>query len=232
MGDFDLYHFLAVASVWVIPIVLAVTLHEAAHGWMASKLGDDTALRMGRVTFNPIKHIDLYGTIIMPAALLLLSGGQFMFGFAKPVPVNFARLRRPRLDMILVAAAGPGANILIAIVATSLMHGLQYLPVEMVDWVFQNLLNALKVNVILAMFNLLPLPPLDGGRIAVGLLPEPFSSQVARLEKVGFAILIFALFILPWIGGKIGLDLNVFTTLVLVPSQAVMELIVLITGIR
>jgi len=232
MMDFDPYQFLLVASVWVIPVILAVTLHEAAHGWVASKLGDDTALRMGRVTFNPIKHIDLFGTILMPAGLLLLSGGQFMFGFAKPVPVNFMRLRNPRRDMILVAAAGPGANLLIATTAALLLHVAHFVPESMIAWTAQNLINALQVNIILAVFNLLPLPPLDGGRIAVGLLPQPFSGMLARLERAGFGVLIFLLFILPWIGDKIGLDLNVLRILVLVPAQAVMDIIVTITGIK
>ena len=232
MMDFDPYQFLLIASVWVIPVILAVTLHEAAHGWVASKLGDDTALRMGRVTFNPIKHIDLFGTILMPAGLLLLSGGQFMFGFAKPVPVNFMRLRNPRRDMILVAAAGPGANLLIATTAALLLHVAHFVPESMIAWTAQNLINALQVNIILAVFNLLPLPPLDGGRIAVGLLPQPFSGMLARLERAGFGVLIFLLFILPWIGDKIGLDLNVLRVLVLVPAQAVMDIIVTITGIK
>jgi len=232
MMDFDPYQFLLIASVWVIPVILAVTLHEAAHGWVASKLGDDTALRMGRVTFNPIKHIDLFGTILMPAGLLLLSGGQFMFGFAKPVPVNFMRLRNPRRDMILVAAAGPGANLLIATTAALLLHVAHFVPESMIAWTAQNLINALQVNIILAVFNLLPLPPLDGGRIAVGLLPQPFSGMLARLERAGFGVLIFLLFILPWIGDKIGLDLNVLRILVLVPAQAVMDIIVTITGIK
>jgi len=232
MMDFDPYQFLLIASVWVIPVILAVTLHEAAHGWVASKLGDDTALRMGRVTFNPIKHIDLFGTILMPAGLLLLSSGQFMFGFAKPVPVNFMRLRHPRRDMILVAAAGPGANLLIATTAALLLHVAHFAPESMIAWTAQNLINALQVNIILAVFNLLPLPPLDGGRIAVGLLPQPFSGMLARLERAGFGVLIFLLFILPWIGDKIGLDLNVLRILVLVPSQAVMDIIVTITGIK
>jgi len=232
MMDFDPYQFLLIASVWVIPVILAVTLHEAAHGWVASKLGDDTALRMGRVTFNPIKHIDLFGTILMPAGLLLLSGGQFMFGFAKPVPVNFMRLRHPRRDMILVAAAGPGANLLIATTAALLLHVAHFAPESMIAWTAQNLINALQVNIILAVFNLLPLPPLDGGRIAVGLLPQPFSGMLARLERAGFGVLIFLLFILPWIGDKIGLDLNVLRILVLVPAQAVMDIIVTITGIK
>ena len=232
MMDFDPYQVMLIASVWVVPIILAVTLHEAAHGWVASKLGDDTALRMGRVTFNPLKHIDLFGTILMPAGLLLLSGGQFMFGFAKPVPVNFLRLRSPRRDMILVAAAGPGANILIAVASALLLHVAHYAPADAADWIVLNLINALKINVILAMFNLMPLPPLDGGRIAVGLLPQPFSGMLARLERAGFGILIFLLFILPWIGGKIGVDLNVLHILVLVPSQFVLDIIVTITGIK
>lgn len=232
MMDFDPYQLLSVASVWVVPIILAVTLHEAAHGWVASKLGDDTAKRLGRVTFNPFKHIDMFGTILMPAGLLLLSGGQFMFGFAKPVPVNFMALRNPRRDMVLVAFAGPGANLLIAIAAALLLHVAHYAPDSTVDWLAMNLVNALKVNVILAMFNLLPLPPLDGGRIAVGLLPQPFSGMVARLERAGFGILIFLLFILPWIGGKIGINLNVLSVLVLVPAQYVLDVIITVTGIR
>ncbi|MEG3617894.1 site-2 protease family protein [Magnetovibrio sp. PR-2] len=232
MMDFDFYQFLVVASVWVIPVLLAVTLHEAAHGWVASKLGDDTALRMGRVTFNPFKHIDLFGTILMPAGLLLVSGGQFMFGFAKPVPVNFYNLRSPRRDMVLVAAAGPGANLLIATVSALLLHVVAYIPETMTLWTAENLINLIKINVILAVFNLLPLPPLDGGRIAVGVLPQPFAGQLARLERAGFGILIFLLFILPWIGGKIGADLDFLSTVILVPSQWVMEAIVTITGIN
>jgi len=232
MMDFNPYQILVVASVWVVPVILAVTLHEAAHGWVASKLGDDTALRMGRVTFNPIKHIDLFGTILMPAGLLLLSGGQFMFGFAKPVPVNFFRLRNPRRDMILVAAAGPGTNILIATASALLLHVAHYMPGAMVEWTAQNLVHSLQINVILAVFNLLPLPPLDGGRIAVGLLPQPFSGMLARLERAGFGVLIFLLFILPWIGGKIGVDLNVLRYLILTPAEMVIDAIITVTGIK
>lgn len=225
MMDFDLSRFLVLASVWVIPVLLAVTLHEAAHGWVASKLGDDTAKRLGRVTFNPFKHIDPFGTIILPGGLLLLSGGQFMFGFAKPVPVNFFNLRSPRRDMILVAAAGPGVNFLLAVISALLLHVSIYAPVEVFEWLGLNLVNLLLVNVILGVFNLLPLPPLDGGRIAVGLLPQPFSGMLARLEKAGFGILIFLLFILPWIGGKIGVDLNVITFVVLEPAMAIIKAI-------
>ena len=219
------------ASIWVLPILLAVTMHEAAHGWVAWKLGDDTAKRAGRVTFNPISHIDLFGTIIMPVMLLLASGGQYMFGFAKPVPVNFMALKRPRRDMILVAAAGPGANIIIATISALLLHWAHLLPQISVDWAKANLLISININVILAVFNLLPLPPLDGGRIAVGILPQPFSGALSRLEKMGFVIIIFALFILPWIGDKIGADLNIIWWLVGVPAGYLTNAIAWIAGL-
>ncbi len=231
MGDIDFQSILTTASVWILPILLAVTLHEAAHGWVAWKLGDDTAKRAGRVTFNPISHIDLFGTVIMPVFLLLASGGKFMFGFAKPVPVNFMALRNPRRDMILVAAAGPGANIIIATISAILLNWAHFVPEPYVAWLASNLLISLNINVILAVFNLLPLPPLDGGRIAVGLLPQPFSGLLSRLEKTGFLIIIFALFILPWIGGKIGLDLNIIWWLVVDPANYIIDKIAWITGL-
>ncbi len=231
MGDTDFSAMMVTASVWVLPILLAVTLHEAAHGWVAWKLGDDTAKRAGRVTINPISHIDLFGTIIMPVMLLMASGGKYMFGFAKPVPVNFSALGRPRRDMILVAAAGPGANIIIATISAFLLNWAYLLPEPYVAWAASNLLISMNINVILAVFNLLPLPPLDGGRIAVGILPQPFSGLISRLEKMGFLIIIFALFILPWIGGKIGLDLNVIWWLVGVPAEHIISAIAWITGL-
>ncbi|MCK5444660.1 MAG: site-2 protease family protein [Rhodospirillaceae bacterium] len=231
MFDFDLESVLIKASVWVVPILLAVTFHEAAHGWVAWKLGDDTAKRMGRVTFNPFRHIDLFGTILMPVMLLLASGGKYMFGFAKPVPVNFMALRRPRRDMILVAAAGPATNILLAIISAWLLNWAYYLPQEYIGWIASNLLISMHINVILAIFNLMPLPPLDGGRIAVGLLPQPFSGLLSRLERSGFLIIIFALFILPWIGGKIGVDLNVLWWLVGGPAEVLVNAIAWLTGL-
>lgn len=213
-------------SIWTIPVLLAVTLHEAAHGWVASKLGDDTALRQGRVTFNPIRHIDLFGTVLLPAALLFLSGGRMMFGFAKPVPVNFARLRRPRRDMVLVAGAGPATNLGIAVVSAALFHALPLLAGEAREWAGLNLLNSVWINVILCVFNMLPLPPLDGGRVAVGLLPAPLALRLARLERVGILIILGVLFILPMIGGTLGLDLEVFSWLIGRPAQFLAGLIV------
>jgi Zn-dependent protease len=148
-------------------------------------LGDDTAWRLGRVTFNPLKHIDPVGTILLPGLLLFLHS-PFLFGYAKPVPVNFRALRNPRRDMVLVAAAGPSINIVLALVAALTFHLVGYLPDTVAQWLAENLRNALIINVVLAVFNLLPLPPLDGGRIAVGLLPslpQPMTSHFTRCAR-------------------------------------------------
>lgn len=218
-------------SVWALPLLLAITLHEAAHGFVAWKLGDDTALRMGRVTFNPFRHIDLFGTIIMPALMLLASGGRMMFGFAKPVPVNFARLRNARRDMVLVALAGPGVNIALAIVSALLFHTLHMMPEDFGIWSAHNLKNSIWINCLLAVFNMLPIPPLDGGRVAVGVLPMSLARPLARLERAGFIIIIAGIFLLPWLGGRMGLDLNIFRWLGGEPSAYVMDLILSVTGV-
>ena len=145
------------ATIWIIPVITAVTFHEAAHGFAAHLLGDDTAWRLGRVSFNPFKHIDPFGTILLPG-LLLMARSPFLFGYAKPVPVNFSALRWPRGGMILVAAAGPATNIVLAVVAALGFHLLGYLPVTAAQWLAANLKNALILNVVLAVFNLFPLP--------------------------------------------------------------------------
>lgn len=212
------------ASVWILPVLFAITFHEAAHGWVAWRLGDDTAKRLGRVTFNPFAHVDRFGTILLPAILLFLKA-PFLFGWAKPVPVNFGRLRRPRRDMILVAAAGPGMNIVLAILSAAALHLAFRAPAPVSEWLQINLINALQINVILAVFNMLPLPPLDGGRVLVGLLPASLAWRVARLEQAGMFILIGLIFILPMIGREIGLRLDIFTWLVGTPAQYIMRLI-------
>lgn len=208
---------LFLASIWVIPVLLAITMHEAAHGWAASKLGDDTAKNLGRVTFNPLAHIDLFGTIILPA--ILISAGGILFGWAKPVPVNFGRLGRPRRDMVLVAAAGPAINIGLAIVSALALHLLPFVGPTFGEWLGRNLLNSININLLLAIFNMMPLPPLDGGRVAVGILPRPLAIQLARLERYGLFILIGLIFILPLLGRQLGTDLNIFRWLVLGPLE-------------
>jgi len=221
-------------SVWTLPVLLAITLHEAAHGFVAWRLGDDTAYRLGRVTFNPLRHIDPFGTILLPAMLLFVSaqfGQPFMFGFAKPVPVNFMRLRRPRRDMVWVAAAGPGVNLLMAFAAAVLVHLVPALSEDFGSWVLYNLQNAVWINVLLAVFNMLPMPPLDGGRVAVGLLPLPLARSLQRLERFGFVIIIGGVFLLPWIGRRVGLDLNVFHWLVVTPALYVTDLILSVAGV-
>jgi Zn-dependent protease len=217
------------ASTWVLPILLAITLHEAAHGFAAHRLGDDTAYRLGRVTLNPLKHIDLFGTILMPAVLLLVRS-PVLFGYARPVPVNFRALRHPRRDMVLVALAGPATNIALAVLAALLFHLVAYLPAEAASWAAQNLRNALLINVVLAVFNMLPIPPLDGGRVAVGLLPNFLALPLARLEPYGMLILIAALLVLPVLGTYAGLDLNILPHLIGVPVEAVLRAIIRLTG--
>jgi len=205
-------------AVLALPIVIAITFHEAAHGYVARLCGDDTATRLGRVTFNPLKHIDLFGTILLPVFLLLSHTG-ILFGYAKPVPVNFAALKNPRRDMIWVAAAGPATNIALAAASTVFLYlALRAGAAPDGAWVTL-FLGSLEINLVLAVLNLLPLPPLDGGRVATGLLPPALAKPYARIEPYGFVILIGALFLLPWLGGKIGLDLNVFGWLVGKPTE-------------
>ena len=172
-------------SIWAVPVITAITLHEAAHGWMAERLGDDTARRMGRVSFNPVRHVDPFGTLILPGILVLV-GSPFVFGWAKPVPVAFHRLRNPKLDMVWVALAGPGINIALALVCSLLMH-----PLRPVDdrspsscGSIENLGNAIFANVVLACFNMLPILPLDGGRVLTGLLPGRLAWRYAQTRTL------------------------------------------------
>jgi Zn-dependent protease len=177
--------------IWVIPVLLAITLHEAAHGWTASKFGDHTARMMGRVTLNPVKHIDPVGTIIVPLALLIMSTG-FIFGWAKPVPINFNALRSPKSGMIWVALAGPGANLIMAI-------GWLFVAILSVNINMPVILKmagaGIFINLLLAVFNLLPIPPLDGSRVISALLPNPLAYKYNQLERYGFVILIGLMFI-------------------------------------
>ena len=218
------------ASTWVLPVVIAVTFHEAAHGFIAYRFGDDTAWQARRVTFNPLNHIDPFGTIVLPALLLLTTGGRFLFGYAKPVPVNFGRLHDPRRDMVWVALAGPGTNVLLAIVSSLLFYGVVFLPPSPAEWVAANLVHSLEINAALCVFNMLPLPPLDGGRVAVGLLPRSLAYPLAQLEPYGIPILLALLFVLPWIGEQIGVNLNILAYVIGKPMQALINFVLILTG--
>lgn len=212
----DFAGFFYTASTWVIPILMAITLHEAAHGYVAWRLGDDTAYSRGRVTLNPLKHVDPLGTVLLPT-LLLFMRAPFLFGWAKPVPVNFSRLKNPRRDMVLVALAGPATNIFLAVVSAALIRFLWLVPEGAVQWSEKVLYNSILLNLVLAVFNMLPLPPLDGGRVAVGLLPRSVGQALARLEPYGMLILVGFILVLPLVGNHFGINLRIFQWVVGTP---------------
>ncbi|KAA3655189.1 MAG: site-2 protease family protein [Proteobacteria bacterium] len=189
---------ISTVAIWALPVILAITLHEAAHGYVARYFGDPTADLAGRISLNPLRHIDPVGTILVPGAILLMStlagAGGMLFGWAKPVPVSFGRLRNPKADMLWVAAAGPGANLLMALAWAALLKVAIVAPESAYTLPMAQMADAgIQINLILMLLNLLPIPPLDGGRIAVSLLPAGLAWKFARLEPYGFPILIVLL---------------------------------------
>ncbi len=216
-------------SVWVLPVLIAITFHEAAHAFVAYRLGDNTAWQLGRVSFNPLKHIDPFGTVVLPG-LLLLSHSPFLFGYAKPVPVNYRNLNHPRLDMVWVALAGPVINIILALLVGFAIHALPFVPASAAQWTADNLKNAFLINIVLAVFNMLPIPPLDGGRVAVGLLPRFLAYPLSRLEPYGMLILIGLLILLPVIGTQLGLNLDVISAILRTLTGYVIRALLFITG--
>jgi Zn-dependent protease len=204
--------------------IVAITLQEAAHGYVARYFGDDTAALRGRVTLNPLKHIDLVGTILLPAILVILNTG-FIFGYAKPVPVNPNALFHPKRDMVWVAAAGPATNVILALLSFLLIFPARLTGHAVSYWLVPILLDSIITNLLLAILNMIPLPPLDGGKVAVGLLPKAIAIPLAKLGRYGFLILVGAIVILPPLGKKIGIDLNIFDWLVVPPIRFVMAFV-------
>lgn len=191
----DINALIQTIAIAALPVVFAITLHEAAHGYAARHFGDPTAWQAGRISLNPLRHIDPVGTVLIPLLILIFSAGSFLFGYAKPVPVNFGRLRNPKRDMLWVALAGPAANLFMALLWAVLLKFAWDMPVNDYTVPLTEMSKVgVVINCVLMVLNLLPLPPLDGGRIAVSLLPHPLAGQFARLERWGFPILLLLLF--------------------------------------
>lgn len=226
----DLAAFGQTLSVWLIPVVTAITLHEAAHAWVADRLGDGTARFLGRVSFNPLRHVDPVGTLILPGVLLLMQA-PFLFGWAKPVPVMFHRLREPRRDMVWVALAGPGINIALALASALVMQPFGQLDANPFTlWIWENLTNAILVNVVLACFNMMPILPLDGGRVLAGILPLRLAVPFMRLERYGLLVVIAIVLVLPLLARELGYAINPLAAVLWPIILAVHGAVLFLTG--
>lgn len=219
-------------AVLAIPVLVAITFHEAAHGFAARYFGDDTAERAGRLTLNPLNHVELVGTVLLPIVLFFATKGTAMFGWAKPVPVRFDRLQPRRLGQILVSFAGPGTNLLLALLSALLLVWIPPMSGPTFQWLDTTLAMSVRLNVVLAIVNLLPVPPLDGGRILVALLPERVQRTLDGYERHGLILVALLLLVLPILGPQIGFDVNIFSWLVDGPSRYVQGVIESLAGIE
>jgi len=217
-------------AVWLIPLVIAIVFHEVAHGLVARRLGDPTAEERGRLTLNPVKHIDLFGTVILP--LLLAMSHAPMFGWAKPVPVNYARLRNPRRDMVLVALAGPGMNLLLAVVGAMVLAATLAWSSDAdsptTGLIAANALNFIFINIFLGVFNLLPVPPFDGGHVVEGLLPAPLAIRFRQIGRYSLLVMVLLLLVLP----RISPSANVVGRVVSPLVDRIASALLVIFGIR
>lgn len=210
-------------TAWIIPVILAITLHEAAHGFVAERFGDPTARDAGRVTFNPLKHVDRFGTIIFPGLLFLMQA-PFLFGYAKPVPVNFHRLQPPRLGMFMVAIAGVTVNLMLALAAALLLHIEIWITPEEAPWLYMNLYRAVMINCVLIVFNMLPILPLDGGRAVDALLHGQARVWFRKVERFGIPLVLMVM-LLPLL-----FDVSPAQTLVGEPALWLVERVLWLTG--
>ncbi|MEO7171159.1 MAG: site-2 protease family protein [Sphingomonas sp.] len=215
---------LSSAAAWIIPLTIAIVLHEIAHGWVAYAFGDPTAKRLGRLSVNPVTHVDPVGTILLPLSLAIAH--LPVFGWAKPVPVVASRLRNPRVHMMLVALAGPGMNFALALIGTIILAVFVAFwtggtPTGASAFLFDNLINFVMINIFLAIFNLLPIPPFDGGHVVQGLLPRPLAARYARIGRYGFLLLLFLLVVLPMIAP----NANVVARVIGPPADALIDLL-------
>lgn len=220
-------------SIWIVPVIIALCFHEFAHGWVAWRLGDPTAKMLGRVSLNPVRHIHPIGTVLMPIFLLVVTNGALTFGFAKPVPIDPRNFKNPRLYSAIVAAAGPLSNLLIALLVSRLLvNGGEALfgsvnPTEqsVKGWVLDTLVFTAWINVFLFVLNMLPILPLDGGRVLQGLLPMSAARAFSKLERHGFVIIVLALLVLPYVGRAMGINLDIAALVLVKPAVSIMELL-------
>ena len=221
--------FVFTLATWVLPLIVAIVFHEISHGWVANAFGDPTAKRLGRLSPNPIRHIDPVGTVALPLFLAVV--GAPVFGWAKPVPVVARRMRNPRLHMMLVALAGPGMNLLLALFAAFALAGALALGQPGgfgFGFLVANLENFLIINIFLAVFNMLPIPPFDGGHVVEGLLPRPLAGHFAKLSRFGFPLLVLLLVVVPWIWPQA----DVVERVVVPPVQALLQFFASLAGLR